>query len=99
VLSFRRGLYPQAESELRWVCAREATNGRAFYYRGESLNRSGRYEEAIEVMLEAARLLVDDPRPFYTLGHLYDRESRRDEASEMYRRARDLQKSTEGRPR
>jgi Flp pilus assembly protein TadD len=95
VLSFRRGLYPQAEAELAWVCEREPDNGRAFYYRGEALNRAGQYEEAIEVMTEAARLLPDDPRPHYTLGHLYDRQGLRAEASEMYRLARDLQAQKE----
>ena len=44
-------------------------------------------------MLRAAELLPDDARPFYTLGHLYDREGRPAEAAEMYRKARDLQRS------
>ena len=91
VLSFRRGLYQQAEAELRAVCERDPGNGLAFYYRGEALNRAGRYEEAVTVMLEAAALMPEDPRPAYTLGHLYDREGRRDEAAERYRTARDLQ--------
>ncbi len=42
-------------------------------------------------MGRAAELMPDDPRPAYTLGHLYDRKNLRSEASEMYRRARDLQ--------
>ena len=46
-------------------------------------------------MTEAARLLPDDPRPHYTLGHLYDRQGLRAEASEMYRLARDLQAQKE----
>lgn len=95
VLSFRRGLYPQAEVELRAVCERDARNGLAFYYRGEALNRAGRYAEAVTVMLEAADLLPEDPRPHYTLGHLYDREGRREEAAEMYRKARDFQARAE----
>lgn len=91
VLSFRRGLYEQAEAELRGVCERDAEHGLAHYYRGESLNRLGRFEESAEVMTRASELLPADPRPFYTLGHLLDRRSLRAEASEMYRRARDLQ--------
>ena len=44
---------------------------------------------------EAAALMPEDPRPHYTLGHLYDREGRREEAAEMYRTARDLQARAE----
>jgi tetratricopeptide (TPR) repeat protein len=93
VLAFRRGLYEQAEMELRWVCDQDAENGPAFYYRGEALNRIGRFDESAELMEHAAELMPTDPRPFYTLGHLYDRRSLRAEANAMYRRARDLQAS------
>jgi tetratricopeptide (TPR) repeat protein len=93
ILLFRRGLYTQAEAELRGVCDRDGANGAAFYYRAEALNRVGRFDEATEVMLRAAELLPVDPRPFYTLGHLYDRQQRPAEAAEMYRQARDLQGS------
>ena len=93
ILSFRRGLYPQVESELRWVCDRDPELGEAFYYRAEALNRTGHFAEATELMLRAAELLPNDARPFYTLGHLYDRQSRPLEAADMYRRARDLQAS------
>jgi tetratricopeptide (TPR) repeat protein len=91
ILSYRRGLYAQAEEELQWVCDRQPGDGPAFYYRAEALNRIGRFEEAELVMLKASELMPTDTRPVYTLGHLYDRQGRREEASEMYRRARDLQ--------
>lgn len=91
VLAFRRGLYEEAEAGLRSVCDRMADHGLAHYYRGEALNRLGRFDEAAEVMARAAELLPDDPRPAYTLGHLYDRQNLRAEAARMYRRARDLQ--------
>jgi Flp pilus assembly protein TadD len=91
ILSFRRGLYAQAEPEFMWICEQAPDDGLAFYYRGEALNRVSRYDEAIEVMLRAAELLPNDSRPYYTLGHLYDRRSMREEASDMYRRARDVQ--------
>jgi tetratricopeptide (TPR) repeat protein len=63
ILYFRRGLYDQAEAELRWVCARDRDHGQP-----------------------------TDPRPFYTLGHLYDRKHQTEEAAEMYRHARRLQR-------
>jgi tetratricopeptide (TPR) repeat protein len=92
ILYFRRGLYDQAEAELRWVCARDRDHGQAFYYRGEALNRLGRFDEAGQAMERAKVLLPTDPRPFYTLGHLYDRKHQTEEAAEMYRHARRLQR-------
>jgi Flp pilus assembly protein TadD len=92
ILFFRRGLYEQAELELRWVCARDRDNGMAFYYRGEALDRLSRYDEAAQALERAAELMPNDPKPVYTLGHLYDRKHLPDEAAEMYRRARRLQK-------
>ena len=91
ILSFRRGLYEQAEVELRWICDRDPGAGEAWYYRAEALNRMGQFSEAMELMSRAAELLPDDARPYYTLGHLYDRQNRAFEAAEMYRRARDRQ--------
>ena len=91
ILSFRRGLYEQAEVELRWICDRDPGAGEALYYRAEALNRTGQFSEAMELMSRAAELLPDDARPYYTLGHLYDRQNRAFEAAEMYRRARDRQ--------
>jgi len=91
ILHFRRGLYVQAESELRWVCGQDAKHGPAHYYRGEALNRLSRFEEAAEAMKLATELMPNDPRPFYTLGHLYDRRHQLEDAAEMYRRARRLQ--------
>ena len=91
ILSFRRGLYEKAEVELRWICDRDPGAGEAWYYRAEALNRMGQFSEAMELMSRAAELLPDDARPYYTLGHLYDRQNRAFEAAEMYRRARDRQ--------
>jgi len=93
ILSFRRGLYLEAEAELQWVCEHDPGLGAAFYYRAEALNRTSQFPKATELMLRAAELLPDDARPVYTLGHLYDRQGRPVEAAEMYRRARDLQSS------
>lgn len=91
ILYFRRGLYAQAEAELGWVCSRDESSGSAFYYRGEALNRLGRYDEAITAVRRAIDLMPDDPRPYYTLGHLYDRRHDLEEAAEMYRTAQRLQ--------
>jgi len=92
ILYFRRGLYAHAEQELGWVCARSRNNGQPFYYRGEALNRLGRFDEARQAMERAKVLMPNDPRPLLTLGHLYDRQHQAEEAAEMYRQARRLQK-------
>jgi Flp pilus assembly protein TadD len=88
---FHRGLYAEAETELKWACASDEEHGQAHYYRGEALNRMGRYDDAFEVLQRAAELLPDDPRVFYTLGRLCDRRHEPAEAAAMYRRARALQ--------
>lgn len=93
ILSFRRGLYSQAEVELKQVCERDPEHALAHYYRGESLNRLGRADEALEVLRRAVELMPDDPRPYHTLGRLHDRRNEPDEASRMYRRARELHPS------
>jgi len=57
------------------------------------LNRMGKFREAEKTLERAAELLPEDPRPVYTLGHLYDRRGAAADATIMYRRARDLQSS------
>src|SRR5690606_17682885 len=56
ILHFRKGVYAQAEPELRWACERDPAHGPAHYYRGEALNRMGRYDEAFDVLQRAAEL-------------------------------------------
>jgi tetratricopeptide (TPR) repeat protein len=89
-LHFHRGLYAQAELDLRWVCEQDDTHGPAFYYWGEALNCLDRFDEALEVMERATVLQPNNPKAFYTLGHLYDRKHLSEEAMAMYRRAREL---------
>lgn len=92
ILHFRRGVYAIAESELRWVCEQDHDHADAFYYRGEALNRLGRFDEALEALERAIALEPGNSRAFYTLGHLYDRKHLPEEAALMYRRARELQR-------
>ena len=90
ILHFRRGVYAVAEADLAWVCDRDESNGPAFYYRGEALNRLGRYDEAMQVLERAIVLQPHNAKAFYTLGHLYDRKHMGQDAAIMYRRAREL---------
>jgi Flp pilus assembly protein TadD len=75
--------------ELRPVCDGDPDHAAAHYYRGEALNRLGRVEEALEVLLRAVELQPDDPRAYHTLGRLYDRRNEPDKAARMYRLARE----------
>lgn len=90
ILHFRRGLYAQAETELAWVCGEDPEHGPAHVYRGESLNRLGRSDQALEVLERASHLEPDNPRIFQLMGILYDRKHLPHEAAVMYRRAREL---------
>ena len=85
VLFFRKGLYGQAEAELRAACDRDPEHGPAHYYRGEALNRLGRVDQALEVLERAARLQPNHHRTYYTMGILFDRKNLREEAAAMYR--------------
>lgn len=91
ILSFRRGLYGQAETELGWVCAHDPEHGPAHLYRGEALNRLGRVDEALEMLGRVAELQPDNYRAYYLMGILFDRKSLREAAAAMYRKARELQ--------
>jgi Flp pilus assembly protein TadD len=98
VLHFRRGMYPEAEAELRTLTDSEEPaarpyRGEANYYLGESLNRMERVEEALEILRTAIELTPDDPRPYHTLGRLLDRKGAPDEAALMYRRAREAERA------
>ena len=90
ILHFRRGVYAMAEADLSWVCEQNDAHGPAFYYRGEALNRLGRFDEALQSLERATVLQPKNAKAFYTLGHLYDRKHMGEEAALMYRRAREL---------
>lgn len=92
ILHFRRGLYAQAEAELRGVCEHDPECGTAFFYRGEALNRLGRVGEAMTTLERATVLQPTNAKAFYILGILYDRKHLPEEAALMYRRARELQR-------
>ena len=90
LLYYRRGLYGQADQELRWVCEQDSSHTLAHFYRGEALNRLGRADEALEVLSQALRLQPERARIHHLMGILYDKKNLRQEAAEMYRKAREL---------
>jgi Flp pilus assembly protein TadD len=90
ILHFRRGLYAQAEEELKWVCQEDPDHATAHVFRGEALNRLDRADEALDVLERASHLQPRNPRIFHLMGILYDRKHLSEEATVMYRRAREL---------
>ena len=90
ILAFRKGLYSAAETQLKGICERNPAHGPAHFYRGEALNRLGRVDEAFEIMERTIQLQPRNWRAYHTLGMLLDRKGDLERASEMYRRAREL---------
>lgn len=90
VVLFKRGQYRQAEAELRRALELDDRNGDAYFYRGEALNQLGRVDEALEMLEKAVQLQPRNARAYYTMGILYDRKHLRQEATTMYRKAREV---------
>jgi protein O-GlcNAc transferase len=90
ILAFRKGLYNDAEVQLKGICEGHPSHGPAHFYRGEALNRLGRFDEALQTMERAVQLQPGNWRAYHTLGVLFDRKDDRERASEMYRHAREL---------
>ncbi len=90
ILSFRKGLYAEAEVQLKEICDRNPSHGPAHFYRGEALNRLGRVDEALKAMERTIQLQPRNWRAYHTLGMLFDRKEDRERASEMYQQAREL---------
>ena len=90
ILSYRKGLYSEAEVQLKEICDRNPSHGPAHFYRGEALNRLGRVDEALEAMERTIQLQPRNWRAYHTLGKLFDRKKDPERASEMYRQAREL---------
>ena len=90
ILSFRKGLYAEAEVQLKTICDRNPSHGPAHFYRGEALNRLGRVDEALRIMERTIQLQPRNWRAYHTLGMLFDRKEDPERASAMYRQAREL---------
>ncbi len=89
-LMYRRGLYTEAAAQLRKAEELEPGNPEALFLLGETCNKLNEVSQAIvcfEAVLEKQR---DNSRAYYNLGILYDKKGLPAQASEMYRRAKQL---------
>ena len=87
---FKRGLYRQAEAELRRAIELDERDGDAYFYLGESLNQLGRFDDALTMLERAVQYQPKNAKAYYTMGILYDRKHLRQEATTMYRKAREV---------
>ena len=90
IISYRRGLYTQAELELKRAIELAPNQAAAYFHRGESLNQLSRIDEALDMLERGIVLDPNHARAYYMMGILYDRKSRPQEAAAMYRRAREV---------
>jgi tetratricopeptide (TPR) repeat protein len=93
MLWFRKGLYAEAERDLKAISFRDEVEDRvrreAEFYLAESLNRLSRLDEALELLHTSVKRFPQH-RAFMLLGRLYDRRGSPEEASIMYRIAREM---------
>ena len=82
--------YRQAEAELKHALELDDQNGDAYFYRGEALNQLSRVDDALEMLERAVQFQPGNARAYYTMGILYDRKHLRQEATTMYRKAREV---------
>lgn len=90
ILLYRRGQYEQAVTELEVVCGALTEDAPPLFYMGEALNRLGRVDEAIQALTRFTKLSPGNSKAYFTLGVLFDKKNLPENASEMYRRAREL---------
>jgi Flp pilus assembly protein TadD len=90
IISLRRGLYTQADLELKRATELDPGSGTALYYRADALNQLSRVDEALDLLARAAQLQPEQPRSYYLMGILYDKKGRPAEAGAMYRKAREV---------
>ncbi len=86
----KRGLYRQAAGEFRRAIEIDEGNGDSYFYLGESLNQAGDVDQALRALERAVQFQPDNARAYFTMGILYDRKHLRQEATTMYRKAREL---------
>lgn len=87
---FKRGLYRQAEVALKRATELDDRDGEAYFYRGEALNQLGRVDDALAMLERSVQYDPTNAKAYYTMGILYDRKHMREEATTMYRKAREL---------
>ncbi len=89
VVLARKGLWGEAAGRLRGCVERDPGRGMTWYYLGEALNKLDDLPGALTAFERAVELQPQHARTLHALGVVLDRLRRPDDATRMYRRARE----------
>ncbi len=89
VVLARKGLWGEAVGRLRSCVERDPSRGMTWYYLGEALNKLDDLAGALAAFERAADLQPHHARTLHALGVVLDRLRRPEDATRMYRRARE----------
>ena len=89
VVLARKGLWGEAVGRLRSCVERDPNRGMTWYYLGEALNKLDDLPGALAAFERAADLQPHHSRTLHALGVVLDRLRRPEDATRMYRRARE----------
>ena len=86
----RRGLWSEAARILQRAVTADGSRSTAWYYLGEALNHLDDLGGALAAFARAAELEPAHAKAYYGQGIVLDRLNRPEDATRMYRRARDV---------
>jgi tetratricopeptide (TPR) repeat protein len=86
----RRGLWSEAARVLQRAVSADGARSTAWYYLGEALNHLDDLSGALAAFARAAELEPAHAKAYYGQGIVLDRLNRPEDATRMYRRARDV---------
>jgi len=89
VVLARKGLWGEAAGRLRGCVERDPGRGMTWYYLGEALNKLDDLPGALAAFERAVELQPEHSRTLHALGVVLDRLRRPEDATRMYRRARE----------
>jgi tetratricopeptide (TPR) repeat protein len=89
VVLARKGLWGEAAARLRGCVERDPGRGMTWYYLGEALNKLDDLPGALAAFERAVELQPEHARTLHALGVVLDRLRRPEDATRMYRRARE----------
>ncbi len=89
VVLARKGLWGEAAARLRACVERDPGRGMTWYYLGEALNKLDDLPGALAAFERAVELQPEHSRTLHALGVVLDRLRRPEDATRMYRRARE----------
>jgi len=87
---YRKGLYNEAIEILKKCGELEPDNPEILFLLGEAYNKLDKIDLAVSCFENILKKQQDNPKVYYNLGILYDKKGIPEEASLMYRRAKEL---------